>query len=226
MKDFHTGELFAAPSPSDMPETPAPGAMLLRGFARGDSASILAAVQTVSATAPFRIMSTPGGLAMSVAMSNCGSLGWVSDRHGYRYSAIDPHSGHPWPAMPEALHGLARDAAARAGFADFDADACLINRYVPGARMALHQDRDERDLTQPVVSISLGLPADFLFGGLRRAERPRRIPLLHGDVFVWGGPARLAYHGVAPLKEGDYPGFGACRINLTLRKAGAARPRA
>jgi len=157
---------------------------------------------------------------MSVAMTNCGRLGWVSDRRGYRYATLDPDSDRPWPAMPEPLRRLGREAAASAGFPDFEPDACLINRYQPGARMSLHQDCNERDFTQPIVSISLGLPAVFLFGGPQRSDRPLRVPLEHGDVVVWGGPARLRYHGVAPLKDGLHPLTGPCRINLTLRVAG------
>lgn len=201
-------------------ETPLPGALLLRGFALAAEAELLAAVEAITAAAPLRHMQTPGGQRMSVALSNCGALGWVSDRAGYRYSALDPDSGRPWPALPAVLAELAGRAAAAAGFVDFCPDACLVNRYVPGARMGLHQDRDERDLRQPIVSISLGLPALFLFGGLQRSERALRVPLGHGDVLVWGGPARLRYHGVLALKEGEHPRLGAQRINLTLRRAG------
>ncbi|HXG29152.1 MAG TPA: DNA oxidative demethylase AlkB [Nevskiales bacterium] len=196
-----------------------PGAVLLRGFARANTAALLAALQEIVAQAPFRHMVTPGGFRMSVAMTNCGAWGWVSDRTGYRYAAMDPASGRPWPALPEAFLRLAQDAAAQAGFGGFMPDACLINRYVPGARMSLHQDKDERDLAQPIVSVSLGLPAMFLFGGWNRADPVTRVPLAHGDVVVWGGPARLRYHGVMPVKAGYHEQFGACRINLTLRKA-------
>ncbi|MCK6388984.1 MAG: alpha-ketoglutarate-dependent dioxygenase AlkB, partial [Zoogloea sp.] len=135
-------------------------------------------------------------------------------------SPLDPDSGQPWPAMPAVLQALATDSAARAGFANFVPDACLINRYAPGARMALHQDRDEADFSQPIVSLSLGLPAIFLFGGLERSDKPARLPLAHGDVLVWGGPARLRFHGVLPVKDGAHPATGACRLNLTFRKAG------
>jgi alkylated DNA repair protein (DNA oxidative demethylase) len=198
----------------------APGAMLLSGFARSTEESLVAALEAVVAFAPFRHMSTPGGHRMSVAMTNCGALGWVTDRTGYRYGASDPESGRPWPPMPEAFSDLASRAAAKAGFDGFAPDACLINRYEPGARLSLHQDRNERDFEAPIVSVSLGLPAVFLFGGFDRADRPRRLPLFHGDVVVWGGPARLRYHGVLPLEEGRHPLTGACRINLTFRKAG------
>lgn len=194
-------------------------AVLLRGFATQDAPAILEAVAQVAAQAPFRQMTTPGGFRMSVAMTNCGPLGWVTDRRGYRYASRDPVSDLPWPAMSEGLQSLAQRAAAQAGFDHFMPDACLINRYEPGARMSLHQDKDEPDFSQPIVSISLGLPAIFLFGGLRREDKPLRMPLLHGDAVVWGGSARLRYHGIAPLKQGSHPLTGDCRINLTFRKA-------
>jgi alkylated DNA repair protein (DNA oxidative demethylase) len=164
-------------------------------------------------------MVTPGGFRMSVAMTNCGDAGWVSDRSGYRYDAIDPDSGKRWPAMPPVFADLAARAAGRAGFDGFATDACLINCYEPGARLSLHQDRNERDFDAPIVSVSLGLPAVFLFGGARRTDRPMRVPLEHGDVVVWGGPARLAFHGVAELHDGTHPLVGCRRINLTFRKA-------
>ena len=157
---------------------------------------------------------------MSVAMTNCGSLGWVTDRSGYRYDSLDPERGQPWPAMPASFLRLAQTAAAKAGFPDFCPDACLINRYEAGAKLSLHQDKDERDFAAPIVSVSLGIPAVFLFGGLNRADKTMRVPLVHGDVVVWGGPARLRYHGVLPLKPGHHPAFGARRVNLTFRKAG------
>lgn len=197
-----------------------PGALVLRGFALDVEDELLAALRTVTTAAPFRHMHTPGGLRMSVAMSNCGELGWVSDRRGYRYQRADPQTGAPWPSLPPPFRRLAQTAAAEAGFPAFEPDACLINRYAPGARLSLHQDRDERDLAAPIVSASLGLPAVFLFGGPRRAERPKRVALVHGDVMVWGGPARLNYHGVLPLKAGEHPLLGAHRINLTFRQAG------
>jgi alkylated DNA repair protein (DNA oxidative demethylase) len=197
----------------------APGAVLLRGFAIAEAAALLDALQEIVEQAPFRHMLTPGGFRMSVAMTNCGALGWVTDRTGYRYDAIDPDSRRAWPEMPDAFLRLAGDAAAQAGFARFSPDACLINRYEPGARLSLHQDKDERDFGQPIVSVSLGVPAVFLFGGLKRSETPARWPLFHGDVVVWGGPARLRYHGIMALKAGHHPFAGGCRINLTLRKA-------
>jgi DNA oxidative demethylase len=202
------------------PERLGLGAVVLRGFATADAAALLAGLREVIAKAPFRHMVTPGGFRMSVAMTNCGTLGWVTDRTGYRYDAVDPESGHPWPRMPDAFLRLARDAAAQAGFPGFVPDACLINRYEPGTRLSLHQDKNERDYRQPIVSASLGLPAVFLFGGVNRADRTRRVALAHGDVVVWGGPARLRYHGVLPLAEGRHPLVGGHRINLTLRKAG------
>lgn len=196
-----------------------PGAVVLRGLALADAVALLDEIRQIVALAPFRHMVTPGNFRMSVAMSNCGDFGWVTDASGYRYQATDPDSNQAWPPLPEHFLQLAASAAAAAGFADFVPNACLINRYEPGARMALHQDKDERDLSQPIVSISLGLPAVFLFGGLRRAERASRITLSHGDVVVWGGADRLRYHGVLALKEGQHPLLGACRLNLTLRKA-------
>ena len=196
------------------------GAVVLRGFALAREDSLLAAVQGIAGDAPFRHLITPGGFRMSVAMTNCGSRGWVSDRSGYRYDPIDPESGKPWPGMPAAFGTLAHDAAVRAGFAGFAPEACLINRYEPGARLTLHQDKDERDYSQPIVSVSLGLPATFLFGGLNRGDKQVRVPLVHGDVVVWGGPARLRYHGVMPLKAGNHPLLGNQRINLTFRRAG------
>jgi len=164
-------------------------------------------------------MVTPGGHQMSVAMTNCGGVGWVTDRTGYRYDANDPEAGRPWPAMPPSFRELAGQAADQAGFGGFSPDACLINRYQPGARMSLHQDKDEHDFGAPIVSVSLGLPAVFLFGGLKRSGRPRRFRLQHGDVVVWGGPARLVFHGVAPLADGEHLLMGRQRINLTFRKA-------
>jgi alkylated DNA repair protein (DNA oxidative demethylase) len=198
----------------------ADGALLLRGFALPYEAALLQGLREVTAAAPFRHMLTPGGGRMSVAMTNCGELGWVTDRSGYRYTASDPESGAKWPSMPQAFRELARNAAAEAGFAAFAPDACLINRYEIGAKMSPHQDKDERDFTQPIVSVSLGIPAVFLFGGMQRSDKAQRIEVMHGDVVVWGGPARLRYHGVLPLKEGEHVRLGRQRINLTFRKAG------
>ncbi|HEY9183258.1 MAG TPA: DNA oxidative demethylase AlkB [Gammaproteobacteria bacterium] len=198
----------------------APGAALLRGFALQHDADLSRAVADVTAAAPFRHMRTPGGFTMSVAMTNCGELGWVSSEAGYRYAMRDPDSGLPWPRLPHAIRNLATNAAAAAGFPSFVPDACLINRYEPGARLTLHQDKDERDFTQPIVSVSLGVPATLLFGGLKRKDRPQRVLLEHGDVFVFGGESRLGYHGVAPLRESGHPFAGSARINLTLRRAG------
>jgi alkylated DNA repair protein (DNA oxidative demethylase) len=195
------------------------GAVVLRGFALPLEAALAAGVQTVAAVAPFRHMQTPGGFRMSVAMTNCGALGWVSSPEGYRYAALDPASGEPWSEMPAAFSTLAERAAAACGFEGFAPDACLVNRYEPGARLTLHQDKDERDFHAPIVSVSLGVPATFLFGGLKRKDRLARVPLEHGDVVVWGGPARLRYHGVAQLKESQHAFAGNARINLTLRRA-------
>ncbi len=196
----------------------APGAMLLAGFARPIEAPLIEAVTAIIARAPFRHLITPGGHRMSVAMTNCGRVGWVSDRTGYRYDTIDPDSGLAWPSMPEAFADLALRAAAKAAFADFRPDACLINRYEPRAKLSLHQDKEELDFNAPIVSVSLGLPATFLFGGLNRNDKTARYRLAHGDVVVWGGPARLTYHGVMPLADGDHPLLGRQRINLTFRK--------
>ena len=216
-----TRDLFdGLPAPVLAPQPIAPGAMLLRGFCLDQADDLLQAVQQVIAAAPLRHLITPGGRAMSVGMSNCGTLGWVSDRTGYRYSRADPLSGRPWLPMPTCFAKLALRAAAEAGFDGFAPDACLINRYQPGARLSLHQDRDESDLSAPIVSVSLGLPAVFLFGGLQRSDRPARWRLAHGDVAVWGGASRLAFHGVAPLADGDHLRLGRQRINLTFRRAG------
>lgn len=197
----------------------APGAVFLPGAALGDEARLLGDLQAVIAAAPFRHMVTPGGHAMSVAMTNCGPLGWVSDRRGYRYSPADPETGRAWPALPDSFLRLAQAAAARAGYDAFTPDACLINRYGPGAKMGLHQDKDEADFTQPIVSVSLGLPATFLFGGPRRSDPVQRLPLQHGDVVVFGGDSRLCYHGIRPLAAGEHPRLGSVRINLTFRRA-------
>ena len=196
----------------------AAGAVILRGRALPADA-LLAALDGVVAAAPFRNMVTPGGFTMSVAMTNCGVAGWVTDRRGYRYDAVDPGSGRPWPDMPGPFLELACAAAAEAGYPDFVPDACLINRYQPGARLSLHQDRNERNYDQPIVSVSLGLPATFQFGGLERSDPVRKVPLRHGDVVVWGGPSRLFYHGIPALKDGEHPAVGRVRFNLTFRKA-------
>lgn len=196
-----------------------PGAVLLRGRALGDEGTLLAAIAEIAAASPFRHMTTPGGFEMSVAMTNCGSGGWVTDRRGYRYQGTDPMTGQPWPPLPEVFLRLATAAAHEAGFNNYATDACLINRYRPGAKMSLHQDKNEGDFHQPIVSISLGLPATFLFGGDERSDKPVRLPLRHGDIVVWGGPSRLAYHGILPLKDGEHPVVGRERLNLTFRKA-------
>jgi alkylated DNA repair protein (DNA oxidative demethylase) len=215
-----TGDLFAildehGASPLEL----APGAWLLRGFAVPIEEDLAAALRAVAAAVPFRHMVTPGGFRMSVAMTNCGACGWVSSASGYRYAALDPESGKPWPPLPAAFADLALRAAAAAGFESFVPDACLVNRYEPGARLTLHQDKNERDFDQPIVSVSLGVPAVFLFGGFKRKDRALRVTLEHGDVVVWGGPARLRYHGVATLKAAQHAFAGAQRINLTLRRA-------
>jgi len=197
----------------------ADGAVLLPGFANRFENDVITALREIIKQAPFRHMSTPGGHQMSVAMTNCGTAGWVTDRTGYRYDGIDPDTGAKWPAMPDTFRKLASEAAAEAGFGDFSPDACLINRYEPGARMSLHQDKDEKDFSAPIVSVSLGIPATFLFGGLKRSDKPQKFRLTHGDVVVWGGPSRLFFHGVAPLADGEHALLGRQRINLTFRKA-------
>jgi alkylated DNA repair protein (DNA oxidative demethylase) len=201
------------------PEDLAPGAVLLHGRALDVEAALLDALELIISQSPFRHMVTPGGFRMSVAMTNCGSVGWITDRKGYRYDATDPETGRPWPAMPAVFRQIAAEAAAEAGYPNFLPDACLINRYLPGARLTLHQDRNERDLTNPVVSVSLGLPAVFQFGGLKRTDPQRKFPLRHGDVVICGGPTRLSHHGILPLKDGEHPSLGAVRYNLTFRKA-------
>jgi alkylated DNA repair protein (DNA oxidative demethylase) len=214
-----TTDLFAGvPDVRPPQEAMAERAVLLRGLAKPVEADLIADISEIVVQAPFRHMLTPGGHQMSVAMTNCGSVGWVTDRSGYRYDRTDPESAKPWPAMPPTFRALAAQAAAQAGFDRFSPDACLINRYQPGARMSLHQDKDELDLDAPIVSVSLGLPAIFLFGGLQRSDKPRRFRLEHGDIAVWGGPVRLAFHGVAPLADGEHALMGRQRINLTFRK--------
>lgn len=207
-------DLFSEPR-----ELMAQGALLLRGYALPREAELLAGIESVSAAAPFRHMMTPGGYTMSVAMTTCGSLGWVTDRKGYRYSPIDPATDRPWPSMPAAFQAIATAAAAEAGYLGFDPDSCLINRYEPGNKLSLHQDQDEQDMSQPIVSVSLGLPATFLFGGPKRGDPTAKYPLQHGDIAVWGGPSRLFFHGVATLKDGMHPLLGRKRINLTFRRA-------
>jgi DNA oxidative demethylase len=215
-----TLELFArGEMPMPARESLAPGAVLLRAFAESQSAALLAGLQDITACSPLRCMSTRGGYRMSVAMSNCGTTGWISDATGYRYDSIDPLTSAEWPPMPRGLVELATAAAAAAGFEHFLPDVCLVSRYQPGARLSMHQDKDECDLESPIVSISLGLPAVFLFGGHRRSDRPQRVPLTHGDVVVWGGPSRLRFHGVLALKDGRHPLLGSCRVNLSLRRA-------
>lgn len=208
-------DLFPLPAREALAE----GAVLLRGFAAAEAPQLLADLERLIAVSPFRHMQVPTGQRMSVAMTNAGQVGWVSDRRGYRYDPIDPETGRPWPALPQSFLGLAQRAAAAAGFAGFTPDGCLINRYAPGSRLTLHQDRNERDFGQPIVSVSLGLPARFLWGGATRRDKVRRLPLTSGDVAVWGGPARLTYHGIDTLADGEHPLTGRCRYNLTFRKA-------
>ena len=215
MADLFDNVAEAQPSREEV----ADGAVLLRGFVKPIESELIEAVRAIVAESPFRRMTTPGGHLMSVAMTNCGERGWITDHTGYRYDPIDPRTSAPWPAMPPVLRDLALRAAEQGGFAGFAPDACLVNRYEPGTRLSLHQDKDELDYSAPIVSVSLGLPATFLFGGMARSDKPRRFRLVHGDVVVWGGPSRLAYHGVAPLANGEHALLGRQRINLTFRKA-------
>lgn len=210
-------DLFSEEAPWQEPL--APGAVILRRRARDDATALLAAIHEIAGKNPFAHRITPGGHRMSVAMTNCGDLGWSSDSRGYQYSEQDNSSGHKWPAMPVLFRELAQQTAAEAGFAAFNPDACLINRYEPGAKLTLHQDKDEKDLRQPIVSVSLGLPAVFQFGGFERGDATQRVLLEHGDIVVWGGPSRLRYHGILPLKPGIHPDAGAFRYNLTFRRA-------
>lgn len=202
------------------PEHLGPGITLLHGFANDISAELLTEVERIAQASPFRHLTTPGGFKMSVSTTSCGALGWYSDQHGYRYVSRDPSTERPWPVMPEAFSQLANTAASTAGFADFMPDACLINRYVPGTKMSLHQDKNECDFSAPIVSVSLGMPATFVFGGDQRGDPIRHLQLVHGDVLVWGGPARLRFHGVLPLSSVSVTGRKAERINLTFRLAG------
>lgn len=195
-------------------------AWVLRGFALPRIEQLLPELDSILIRTPLRHMMTPGGFSMSVATSSCGALGWITDRSGYRYTAEDPVSHQPWPPMPNIFFDLSRAAARQAGFPDFNPDSCLINRYIPGAKMSLHQDKDESAFAAPIVSLSLGLPATFLFGGFNRSDRTQRISLLHGDMVIWGGVDRLRFHGVLPIKSGRHPRLGEQRLNLTFRTAG------
>jgi len=210
-------DLFAAESAGTRTELAAQ-ACVLHGFALHCVAVLLDEVAAIEAAAPFRHLVTPGGHVMQVAMTNCGTFGWCSDRHGYRYDRHDPQTGRSWPSLPPAFLRLAADAARAAGFDAYVPDACLINRYAPGTRLSLHQDRDEDDRVAPIVSVSLGLPATFQFGGFARSDRTVRVPLQHGDVVVWGGEDRMRFHGVLPVKPGRHAVLGEQRINLTFRK--------
>lgn len=217
---MYTSDLFprSTLSVSLAPERLGEAALVLRAFVP-EPRAVLDCIEAVAAISPWRHMQTPGGYEMSVAMTNCGTYGWVSDRKGYRYAPQDPLTGLAWPAMPASFLKLAQDAAQAAGFSDFVPDACLINRYAHGAKMGLHQDKDEQDMRQPIVSVSLGLPATFLFGGLKRSDKTQRVLLQDGDVVVWGGEDRLRYHGILPLKAGRHAATGEYRFNLTFRKA-------
>lgn len=215
----HNGEIWT--------ETIAESALILRQYAVAQAPEILAAIETVTAQSPFRHLQTPGGYTMSAAMTCCGDLGWVSEPQGYHYAPDDPQTGNHWPKMPEALRKLGEQAAREAGYPAFQPDSCLINRYAPGAKMSLHQDRHEQDLSAPIVSVSLGVPAMFLLGGLQRSDKTIKVPLAHGDVVVWGGPSRLRFHGILPIKADYHPLLGQDRINITFRvvRKQASQPR-
>jgi alkylated DNA repair protein (DNA oxidative demethylase) len=215
-----TLDLFADDAPQlTATEQIGPQSFVFRGLALPLIDRLLPALEAVLTRAPFRNMITPGGYTMSVALSSCGQFGWTTDRSGYQYTRLDPHTGQPWPPMPDVFMELAQSAAQAAGFADFIPDACLVNRYIPGAKLALHQDKDERGYEWPVVSVSLGIPAMFLFGGHARSDATQKVPLFHGDVVVWGGEDRLRYHGVMRIKQAEHPQLGEQRINFTFRKA-------
>lgn len=192
---------------------------ILPGFANTNTNTLLAAINSVIELAPLRQMRTPGGFEMAARITNCGYFGWVTDKQGYRYQTTDPETGLPWPAMPELIYQLAVDAASACGFDHFTPDVCLINCYQPGAGMGLHQDKDEKDFSAPIVSISLGVPAIFLFGGNKRQDKPCAHLLKNGDIVVWGGQDRLRFHGVQPIKLAHHPMTGQKRFNLTIRQA-------
>ncbi|MCT4706946.1 DNA oxidative demethylase AlkB [Enterobacteriaceae bacterium H11S18] len=208
-------DLFADESPWQEPL--ADGAVILRRFARAQAENLIEQIERVAQQSPFRQMVTPGGYTMSVAMTNCGERGWTTNQHGYLYSPDDPLTGRRWPAMPQVFRQLSDAASQAAGYRGFAPDACLINRYAEGAKLSLHQDKDEPNLQQPIVSVSLGLPAVFQFGGLKRNDPLQRVMLEHGDVVVWGGASRLFFHGILPLKPGHHAATGEVRYNLTFR---------
>ena len=214
--DSQTLDMFSRPAR----ETVIEGAVLLRQFAVQQVPQLLIDLEAVIRQAPWRHMVTPGGKRMSVAMTNCGALGWVTDARGYRYQATDPLSNLSWPAMPNSFRERASRAADEAGFTTFEPDACLVNQYLAKTQMTLHQDKNEKDFTQPIVSVSVGLPATFLFGGFERSDKAQRVALQHGDVVIWGAAARLRFHGILSLKPGSHALLGPRRINLTFRKAG------
>lgn len=195
-----------------------PGMQLHQQFV--DTRSLQPALEAVLAQAPLRRMQTARGHEMSVQSTNCGELGWWSDRQGYRYTTHDPLSGKPWPEMPAVFRQLAQRAARESGHDSFKPDACLINRYEPGTQMGAHRDNDERDFSAPIVSVSMGIEARFFVIGPERRGRSKAVDLRDGDVLVFGGPARRFFHGVRKLKPGEHPVFGSVRWNLTFRKAG------
>lgn len=193
------------------------GMWILRGFA--DSTALAEAIDGVVARAPLRHLITPGGFKMSVAMTSCGTYGWMSDRRGYRYDPVDPDSGRNWPAMPGSFASVATTAAKAAGYSGFEPDACLINQYAVGSQMTAHQDCNELDFSQPIVSVSLGISARFFVQGPERRGKSIPVDVKDGDVIVWGGPSRLFFHGVRPLKPDTHVRYGPFRYNLTFRRA-------
>ena len=214
-----THSLFDEEPDASRTEVLFPGAVLLHRYALKLERTFLDELDTLTKISPFRQMLTPGGRKFGVHNTSCGEVGWISDARGYRYVSIDPVSEQPWPTMPREFQQLATDAAEEGGFKHFIPDSCLVNRYAPDIKMSLHQDKDEADFSQPIVSVSLGMSATFVFGGLQRSDKLRRIDLHHGDVLVWGGPARLLFHGIQSIKDQPHPIMGAQRINLTFRRA-------
>jgi len=191
-----------------------PGATLMRGLAQAQDGEFLEAMQGVLSAAPLHHATTPTGLPMGVMVSDCGT----PEAFRRRWDPANPAVRQMWPPMPRALLDFSLRCAVRAGFPLFRPDTCHVNRYQAGTKLGLHQDRHECDMSQPIVSVSFGLECVFLLGGLERTDSPKRILLEHGDVIVWGGPSRMRFHGVQPLKPGHHPLTGPYRYNLTFRK--------
>jgi len=191
-----------------------PGAVLMRSLALPQDNEFFTAAEAIIAARPLHHTTTPSGLPMGVMVTDCGD----SRAFANRWDTANPERMRLWPPMPPLLRDFAIRCAVRSGFPQFRPDACHINRYQAGTKLGLHQDRHECDWTQPIVSLSFGLECIFLLGGLQRTDKPRRILLEHGDVIVWGGPSRMRFHGVQPLKPGHHPLTGPYRYNLTFRK--------